>query len=153
MKGLRQVYFVRSQKGRMSAWKGEWENTISGKQRDSVQEETPTVSFSHGRRRGQKVQSSSPAPKSTTQTDGRKASKGFGPRGQSPSGRKGQKACKKKSSKESAWIRRVIIGIVPYAKITSLYRDARSATNVCSDILRLTGSPVKSRRKVVEKDR
>ena len=39
-------------------------------------------------------------------------------------------------------IRRVIIGI------SYLYRDA-SVKNVCSDTLRLKGSPIKSRRKVV----
>ena len=47
----------------------------------------------------------------------------------------------KKSSKKSARIRRVTIGILPHVKITSLYRDAKSATNVCLDTLRLKGSP------------
>ena len=45
-------------------------------------------------------------------------------------------------------IRRVIIGIHPYVKITKLDRDANSATSVYSDILRLRGSSV---RKVEEK--
>ena len=59
----------------MSVWKGEWENVVSGKQMDSVQEATLAVL-------------------AETQIDGRKLSKGIGPRGESPSGRKGQKACK-----------------------------------------------------------
>ena len=41
-------------------------------------------------------------------------------------------------------IRRVLIGIRPN-------RDTNSATNVCLDTLRLMGSLIKSRRKVVEK--
>ena len=51
--------------------------------------------FSHGSNRGEKAQSSSLAPKARTQTDGRKLLKGFGLRGESPSGRKCGKACKK----------------------------------------------------------
>ena len=35
---------VKSQKGKMSALEGEWENAISGMQEDSVQEETLAVS-------------------------------------------------------------------------------------------------------------
>ena len=58
----------------------------------------------------------------------------------------------KTSSKESVRIRRVIFGILPYVKITSVYRDAKSATIVCLDTLRVEGSPVKSRSKVVVKD-
>ena len=54
--------------------------------------------------------------------------------------------------KEIARIRHVIIGILPYVKITNLNRDAKSATNVCSDTLRLLASPAKCRRKVVAKD-
>ena len=46
----------------------------------------------------------------------------------------------------------MIFGIVSHVKLTSLKRDANTATNVDSDALRLVGSPVKSRRKVVEKD-
>ena len=52
-----------------------------------------SCSFSHGSKRGQKAQSPSPAPKAKTRFDGRKPSKGVGPRGKSPSGRKGQRAC------------------------------------------------------------
>ena len=51
------------------------------------------------------------------------------------------------TSKEIARIRRVIIGILPYVKITSLNRDANRATIVDSDILRLSGSPKKKSKK------
>ena len=44
--------------------------------------------------RGQRAQSSSPAPKVQTQTDGRKPCKGNIPRGKSPPGLKGKSACR-----------------------------------------------------------
>ena len=50
---------------------------------------------------------------------------------------------------ESEPIRRVIIGTLPCVKITSLNRDANMAKHAYSDTLRLMGSRVKSRRKVV----
>ena len=81
-----------------------------------------SCSFSHGSNLGQRVQSSSPALKAQTQTDGRRPSKGFCPRE--------KVLLEEKAGKR---IRRVIFGILPYAKITRLYRDANSATNVCSD--------------------
>ena len=37
----------------------------------------------------------------------------------------------------------MIFGILPYVKITSLNRDAKTATIVCLDTLRLVGSTVK----------
>ena len=98
--------------------KGKWEKAISGKQLDSVQEETLAVSATEDI--VDKAQSSSRPPKTQTQIDGRKPSKGFGTRGESLSGRKRQKACKNLSSKELVRIRRVIIGILPYVKITNL---------------------------------
>ena len=49
----------------------------------------------------------------------------------------------KVTSKEIARIRRVIIGILPYVEITNLNRDANRATNVDSDMLRLTGKKSK----------
>ena len=61
------------------------------------------------------------------------------------------KKCVKVTSKEIARIRRVILDILPNVKITNLNRDANRATSVDSDILRLSGSQVKSRRKVVRK--
>ena len=57
----------------------------------------------------------------------------------------------KVTSKEIAQIRRVNIGILPCQNYKSK-RCANSATNVYSDIRRLTRSKVKSRRKVVGKD-
>ena len=53
-----------------------------------------SCSFSHGSNREKKARSSSPAPIARTQTDGREPSKGFGLRGESSSGLKGQKACR-----------------------------------------------------------
>ena len=53
------------------------------------------------------------------------------------------------TSMELVRTRHEIIGILPYVKITHLNRDANLATKVSSDTLRLTSSPVKSRRKVV----
>ena len=91
MKGWRQEFWSRATKGKKSALRGKWQNAISGKQLDTVQEETPAVSASEVIV-DRKAQSSSPAPKGQTQTDGRKPSKGVGPRRGSPSGSKGQKA-------------------------------------------------------------
>ena len=51
----------------------------------------------------------------------------------------------KLSSKGIVRIRRMILDIISFVKMTQLYRDASSATFVCSDTLRLMGSPVKSR--------
>ena len=84
---------------------------------------------------GQRVQSSSLAPKAQTQTDGRRPSKGFGPRE--------KVLLEEKAGKR---IRRVIFGILPYAKITSPYRDANSATNVFSDT-EADGQPSKKSKK------
>ena len=55
------------------------------------------------------------------------------------------------TSKEIVRIRRLIIDILCYVKTTCLYRDANSATNVCSDTLRLMGSPFKKSKKSVGK--
>ena len=54
-----------------------------------------SCSFSNGSNRGQPAQSPSPAPKAQTEIDRRKPWKGIGSRGESPSGRKGQKGPKK----------------------------------------------------------
>ena len=99
-----------------------------------------SCSVGHGTNRGQRAQSCSLAPKAQTQTDGRKPSKGSGHRGKKPILEEKAGKRVKKSSKESVRLRRVIIGILPYVKITSLYRDANSATTVFSDTLRLMGS-------------
>ena len=46
--------------------------------------------------------------------------------------------------KETVRLRRVIIGILSYVKITNLNRDANSAKNAYSDTLRLTVSKQKA---------
>ena len=51
---------------------------------------------------------------------------------------------------ERKHVRHVIFGTLPCVSISSLHQDANVATNVDSSaMLRLMGSPVKSRRKVV----
>ena len=65
--------------------------------------------FSHGSNRGQRAQSSSLAPEARTQIDGRK------PKKRALLGDKAE-SCAQTSSKESARIRRVIVGILPYVK-------------------------------------
>ena len=96
-----------------------------------------TCSFRHGSGRGQGAQSSSPAPKAQTQIVERLQVR--------MSFREGnvRKAC------QNVKIRRVIVGIFP--DVNYLNRSANPATRVCSYILRLMGSTVKSRRKVVER--
>ena len=103
-------------------------------------------SFRHASNRGQEAQSSSLAPKAQTQTDGRKPSKVFGFREKVLLDRN-VRWCATATLKELVRIRRVIFGILPYVTRTKLNRDS-----VYSDTLSLMGSPVKSRRKVVEKD-
>ena len=56
------------------------------------------------------------------------------------------------TSKEIVQILRVILGFLPYVKVTNLNRDTNSAKSAYSGALRLTVSLVQSRRKVVEKD-
>ena len=100
---------------------------------------------------GKQAQSSFPAPKAQTQIDQRRPSKGIGHKGESPSGRRGQKACtnffKGSCPNSSCYYRHP-----PVCQNYSLYRDDILATHVCLDTLRLMGNPVKSRRKVVEND-
>ena len=101
-----------------------------------------SCSFSHGNNRGQQTQSSSLAPQTQTQIDGRRPSKGTGPKEKVLLEGKAKKRAKV-TSKEIARIRRVIIGILPYVEITNLNRDANRARNVDSDMLRLTGKKSK----------
>ena len=109
---------------------------------------TDSCSFSQGSNRGQQAQSYSPPPKTQTQFDGRRPSSGAGPREKVLlEGKVGKRA--KVTSKEIAQTRPVIISIFPCVKLTSQYRYSNSATNVNPDMLRLVGSPVRSRRKVV----
>ena len=55
------------------------------------------------------------------------------------------------TTKELARIRRVILGILPYVKVTSLNRDANLATTVCSDT-EADGQPIKKSKKSGGKD-
>ena len=114
-----------SQKGGKSALREKWENAFSGKQLDSV----IVLSCSKGAERDWRRKVLAPGEKVLL---------------------KGKRA--QIFSKGLARIRRVIIGILPYVKITNLHRDANSATIFYSDTLSLMGSPAKSRSKVVGKD-
>ena len=58
----------------------------------------------------------------------------------------------KKSSNESVRTHRVIIGTLPYVKITSLRQDAYVAMVAVSDILSWRKSPARSQSKVVRKE-
>ena len=108
--------------------------------------------FSHGNSRGQPAQSSSLALKRRrNRLTERRPSTEKSP-GEVVFLERKVKERTKNTIKEVVRIRRVIVGILPYVKITNLNRNANSATSASSDILRLTDSPVKSRRKVVEKD-
>ena len=81
MKRWRQEYWSRVTKGEKSTLKGGWEKAINGKQMDSVQEESEAVSAT-----GVIVDKKhNLAPKTQTQADGRRPSKGFGPKRQRPS--------------------------------------------------------------------
>ena len=95
----------------MPALKGESENAFSGKQKDRVLKET-SCSFRHGSDRGKTAQGSPPAPKSQTQNDGRRPSKGSASRGRNPPEREVKERARI-TSKESVRIRRVITGILP----------------------------------------
>ena len=104
----------KSHKGRKSSLRGKKENAISGKQLYSVQEETLAVSA---------TEIIVSAPKTQTQIDGRRPSKGIGPGERVLLEGKGRKRAQN-ASKEIAQIRRVIVGILPKIKITNLNRDA-----------------------------
>ena len=99
--------------------------------------------------RGQKAQSPSLAPKARTQTDGREPLERFGSQETHSFWKKWAESKAKKSSKESVRIRRVIIGILPYVKITSLCRDAHSADQCLCRHTEADGQPIS--RKVEEK--
>ena len=150
MKGSRQENWSRVRNGKMSALRGNQENTISGNQMDSIQVETLVVSeaeiiedIQHNRpllledRRHQ-----------MTAEDFRKE----------PLLEKAVNLERKVKERARiilmgiVRIRRVIIDILPYVNSTKLIRDANSATSVYSHILRLRDSPLKSRRRVVKED-
>ena len=151
MKGLRQEYRLRVTKGETSAWKGGWENVTSGKQMDCVQEETLAVSATEVIVDKKHIRFVVLQKRRHRLTKKKKTFERFCHQGRESFWRKAGKRVNI-SSQESVRIRRVVFGVLSYVKITSLYRDANSATNVSLDRLRLVGSPIKSQRKVLEKD-
>ena len=97
------------------------------------------------------TQSAFLAPKSQTQNDGKSCWKGKALRGRSPSGKRSRRPCAKTTSVESARIRHVVLGILPYVNITKHNRDANSVKHASFGTKRSTISPTRSRRKVVVK--
>ena len=121
----------------MSAWRGEWENDISGNHMDSVQEQTLAV-LARGvivDNKHNRILLLQRRRHSLTEEDFRTVL-----------------AAERKSFwKERSESVQKLPFFFPHVRLTSQHRDSNSATNVNSDILRLVGSPVKSRRKVVER--
>ena len=121
--------------------------------RKASMERKVSCSFSHDRASGnrcdlgQERQSSSPAPKAQSRTDGQKPSKSSGRTGENLSGSEAEFRADI-SFWESVRIHHAIMGTLPCALTTSLNPDAHMATHVDSDTLRLMCSPAKSRRKV-----
>ena len=113
MKGLRQEYYSRIKKGGKSALRGEWVK-LSVESNWTLLKRRPLL-FQPRTQPWTKKSTSSHARKAQTQTDGRKASKSFGPRDKVLLEGKARKR-KKKSSKDSVRIRRVIFGILPNVK-------------------------------------
>ena len=129
---------------------GNQENAISGKQKDSVQQETRVVSPNEIIR----VDSQHSRPlllqdrrHKMTEENLRKET----PLGEVVHPEREVKNRARICSEEHVRNRRVLHGLLPYVYMTSLNRDAKSATSVCSLKLKLTVSPVKSRRQVVGK--
>ena len=85
-------------KGGKSAWKGEWENVMSGKQLDTVQEETLAV-FATGIIVDNEHSRPLLLQRAQTRIEGRKPSRGTGTKGESFSGRKGSERRAKITSK------------------------------------------------------
>ena len=147
MKGWRQEFWSRVTKGEKSSLRGKWQNAISGKQLDSVQEETNVASASEvivDRKHNRPFPLQKRRHGLTEENLER-----FWSQERKSFWKKGPESTQYFSSKESARILRVIFGILPYVLITSLNRNANMATNVDSDTLRLICSPTKRRRKVV----
>ena len=111
----------------MSAWKGEWENAIIGKQLGSVQEETLAVSAT-----GIIVDNQHNRPLILQERRHRLTEEEH--RQEKSPGRRVFLERKVKTragitSMEVVRIRRVFIDILPYVKISDLNRDANSATH------------------------
>ena len=137
--------------GEKSAWRGEWENAISGKQMDNVRKDIHVVSVTNPH----------------LETDAREDEKNNRPlqrlkRRHRLTGRYPPKvqAVKVKAFlgreaeyhamifiEESVRVRLVTCGTLPCVAITSLNPDVRMLKNVNSDMLRLMAGLAKSRRK------
>ena len=148
---MKEEQLPRDQRGEKPSWRGKWENAISGKQLDNVQEETlvaPVISKhpETDAARDKKNKRSLPH-----QKPWHRLTKSYPPRVQ---------ATEKRilleleadfraeiSSKESARTRHVIIGTLPSVLITCMKHDAHMAKSADSDMLRLMGSPAKKSKK------
>ena len=134
-----------------SALRGKW-GAINGKQSDNVQKETLAVSVTEQHRETGAVTNKREHSLLLHQKRGHRLtekSKGFGLRGEIPSGIKGRKACKK-NLRGTCTNPSCDYWHPPCVKITSLNRDANMATIVSLDTLRLMGSPVKKSRRNVD---
>ena len=115
-----------SKKAEKSALRSKCENAISGKANGQCAR-GDSCSFSHGPNRGSKAQSSSPAPQAWTQLRKRTLDN-FSSQQRESFGKERSEIVTKINSKDLVRIRRVIIGILPRVKITTLNRNANSAT-------------------------
>ena len=108
-----------------------------------------SCSFSHGPNRGSKAQSSSPAPQAWTQLRKRTLDNFWSQKRESFWNEKSERVPKNTQKILHESVGRLLA--FSRVKITTLNRNANSATVVCSDTLKLLASPVRSRRTVVEK--
>ena len=159
---LQQQHRSRVVKGETSARKEKWENVFSGKQLDSVQEETLAVPFTGKPRETDAITDTDPIPvkehnrplqlrERWVRLTEESLVKMAVQEEQVPQDWKAEDRVKIFLNL-NARNRRVISGTFPYAWITSLNPGASVVTVVISDTPRLVGSPVKSQRKVAEKD-
>ena len=114
--------------GRMSALRGKLENAINGKQKDSVQKEMLAVSATTT------AQSSSLAPRSQTQNDGSMLSNG-------------ETSKTVVFQKETVRIRRVMIGILSYVKVTKSALGCKSCDKFVFRHTEVDSQPSKKQKK------
>ena len=136
-------------------WRGGWENAISGKQMDTVRKEIHVVSVTNPHletdareREDEKNIRPLQRLKRRHRLTGRYPSKVQAVKVKAFLGREAEHHAQI-FLEESARIRHVTCGTLPCVTITRLNPDARMVKNVNFDMLRLMGSPEKSRRKVV----
>ena len=145
-----------SKKGEKPARKGRWENAISGQQLDNVRKEIHAVSVTMDHLETDAIIDKKDNRPLLHQKRRHRLTERYPQRGQEAEVRalleKEDRFRAETSLGESVRICRVIIGTIPCVSISSLNQDAHVATNVGIDTLKLMVSPVKSLRKVVEKD-